>query len=480
MALKYLHWVTHGIKRYLSHHISGHNLKILSFIISLLACLSLGSIMLFSLYSPSLHKFMKFTYLQINFVASLSAIGMYLSLPILGYLGDMYGPPILSIISIWFFCPSYLISSLVINNNYLHEYHSLNLYLLGLCFCSVGLATSSLFFSSLLTCAKIYPNKKGLAISLPIGCYGLSTLLGGQILRLKYFEDEEYRILNLFKVFRFFTILYLVIGILNFVANSIVSMESEVIFIDENSPLVDDEDEDEETPLIPQRSHRSIEPVNHKQRFQKFLKDKSAWLLLISLIINIGPLEAYQNNLSSIISKSNHESNLSNQVSVMALSSTIVRLGFGGLSDYLSDSSRTYPVCKVWLLSLIIIMGSLGQFMLTQSVNRKSYFSFNLISVLNGGSYGGLFTIYPTIVASVWGIDIMGSTWGSFMVAPAIGSIIFSLLFGKLMDINCNEKGGPTCLQPYFVITGLALTTSLAIVLFVWRVIWWKRGFRVF
>lgn len=480
MALKYLHRVSHGIKRYLSHHISGHNLRIISFIISLLACLSLGSIMLFSLYSPALNQMMKFTYLQINFVASLSAIGMYLSLPVLGYLGDMYGPPILSIISIWFFCPSYLISSIVISSNTSHEFHSVYLYLLGMCFCSVGLATSSLFFSSLLTCAKIYPDKKGLAISLPIGCYGLSTLIGGQILRMDIFQDQKNRVLNLFKVFKFFTILYLVIGVLNFVANSIVSMESEVIFIDENSPLVEGEDEGEETPLIPQRSHRSLEPVNHKQRYKKFLRDKSAWLLLISLIINIGPLEAYQNNLSSIISKSNESSNLSNQVSLMALSSTVIRLGFGGLSDYLSNPTRKYPISKVWLLCMIIIMGSVGQFMLTQSYDQNSYFSFNLISFLNGGSYGGLFTIYPTIVASIWGIDIMGSTWGSFMVAPAIGSIIFSLLFGRLMDINCKASEGATCLKPYFITTGVALSVSLVIVLFVWRVIWWKRGFRLF
>ncbi|KAI3402869.2 MCH1 [Candida oxycetoniae] len=342
----------------------------------------------------------------------------------------------------------------------------------------IGLATSSLYFSNLLTCAKIFPQHKGLAISLPITCYGLSALLGSQLLKLDYFHmgREIYKdspavdvlsissssdsLLNLVKVFKFFAILYLIVGILSFISSSIVIVEQDAIFANiedmmetaynnENSSLLSNE-------LTIQRS---IDPPNHKQRYIKFLKDVSAWILLVSLILNTGPLESYQNNLSSIISLMNPNnksiatvsSDLPNKVSLLATSSTISRLVLGVSIDFLQ--SRKIGI--VWLLVLIILMGALGQW-------------FNNVA-LNGIAYGGLFTVYPTIIASVWGIDIMGSTWGSFMVAPAIGSIAYSLFYGRIAD---SDKNGMIF---YFQITSFSLFISSILVLVACRV-WYRRG----
>lgn len=455
-----LNKLTHHTRTYLSKHVSTDRLKLIAFVIALFACLSLGSIMLFSLFATSIHDSMSYSYLEINFIASLLAIGMYLCLPVLGYLADCYGPALLSIILIWLFCPSYFVNSLIISG----PSSRLNLYILALNFCLIGLATSSLYFASLLTCAKIYPNHKGLAISLPVSCYGLSTLIGSQIMKLPVFiKPNGY--LELSKVFGFFSGLYFIIGILNFVSNSIVSMELQVLF-NESTPLLEEDD------LIPQRS--VVEPINHGQRFKNFVKDKSSWLLLVSLILNLGPLESFQNNLGSIIENTAHpiQTNLSDQIGILATSSTITRLLMGGLSDYLSSDDRKYPINRTWLLSLIILMGSLGQFALVKS----GLIDFKYISVLNGASYGGIFTIYPTIVASIWGIDIMGSTWGSLMLAPALGSIIYSISYGKTVDY-CESQ---FCLNGYFNTTSWSLLLSLVLLLVTWRAIWYNRGFKMF
>lgn len=175
--------------------------------------------------------------------------------------------------------------------------------------------------------------------------------------------------------------------------------------------------------------------------------------------MNIGPLESYQNNLSSIVAilePIKSKSNLSDKVSVLATSSTIARLAFGGLSDLLDIKGYS----SVPLLMVSVVCGIGGQW-------------FNNV-VLNGISYGGMFTIYPTLVASVWGIDIMGSTWGSFMVAPAIGSIMFSLFYGKVADAG--KMGNETeRLQIYFKATSLSLFVSCILVLVAYR-IWRKRG----
>lgn len=637
----------HKIRHLIEVKISSENIKITAFVISLLSCLSAGSIMLFSLFSTSLHEVLGLSFFQVNTIASLSALGMYLCNPILGYLADCYGPASLSLVSGWFFMPSYwicayLVRSLtddsnldelsIVNDTEIHDNESnierklknvleslksdtteskeiiklleesdvllesflealsplervskstesieaseselliesgknyreiteslenllfvkdgtdlsntvqisslelalgnittkimlgllvlvggvgtlapplfeyslasrqnglllaLNLtanespfphtptvpvssfhvYSFGIAFAFIGLATSSLYFSSLLTCAKIYPNHKGLAISLPITCYGISSLVGSQLMKLLYFNDGEY--LNLNRAFTFFGFLYLIIGVVNFISISVVSIESEVIFeetrllegdIETNYHSSENCDGDS---LIPSRS--IVEPSHHNERFKLFLTDPSAWLLLMTMILNIGPLETFQNNLGSILKKVNSKENLSDQLSVSATASTLTRLAIGGLSDYLASPYRRYPICRVWLLIIVIACGTIGQF----GVNYLR--NFSVITSLNGCSYGGLFTLYPTIVATIWGVDMMGTTWGSFMVAPAIGSVSYSLIYGQIIDM---EKS--SYIRAYFQLGGISLLISLLFICFIWKGIWWGRGFKLF
>ncbi|CAH2354270.1 probable transporter Mch1p [[Candida] railenensis] len=514
---------SHSIKIYLSRHISIQYLKLSAFLVALFSCLSCGSILLFSLYSVSIHEMIGMSYLQINFIASLSAIGMYLCLPVLGYLSDCYGPSLLAMLSIWLFVPSYFFCSRIvrsataniINNGKLEhgEDNRAYLYAFGVCFFFIGLATSSMYFSSLLTCAKIYPKYKGIAISLPVSCYGMSSLILSQLMKLDYFHTLG-KSLDLVRVFSFYVWLYLVVGVLNFVACSIVSIESEVIFGDENDSLTredqngygslsegvsndhiatsgslnkpqqGDETEEDSDTFLPSRE--VVEPRDHHERYIAFLKDPSAWVLLVSLVLNLGPMESFQNNLGSIITNvSGYDSHvdLSNQVSVLATSSTFSRLLLGMLSDYISSTSRKYPICKVWILLAIIFIGALGQLIpISSAVSGQK---FGVISAINGFSYGGLFTIYPTIIASIWGIDIMGSTWGSFMIAPAIGSIGFSLLYGNQVDSKCRgvdegNEGFSSCLFEYFAFTSGGLVVSFILVVIVWRAFWCKRGFTLF
>lgn len=487
---------TRRIRRGISKRYDLNHLKKLAFGIALATCLLLGLIMLFSLYALSLHNTVGLSYTEINIIVLLSAVGMYLCLPVLGYLADCYGPALLLLISIWAFCPAYFVNALLVNlvrsihfEEPFAELNKMGVLVMAFSFCFIGLATSSLYFSSLLTCAKIYPDHKSLAISLPVSCYGVSSLIGAQLMKVPYFHVHGGKELDLERVFMFFAVLYLFMGALNFVSNSIVSIETDIIFGDEEPVIPESEvgtpadsilengEANEETELLPQRSN--IEPVDHKARYIRFLKDKSAWALLISLLLNIGPMESFQNNLGSIIeSTTGGEGVLADQVSVIALLSTVIRLIVGVVADYISSSKRRFPICKVWLMIGFIVIGIVAQIAVIYG------FSFTTISVLSGICYGGLFTIYPTIIASVWGVDLMGSTWGSFMVAPAIGSILYSLLHGEQMDACKNrgnyEKGSDGCLEHYFITTAVSLFVSLVFVVVAWRAFWWKRGLKVF
>ncbi|KAM9898178.1 hypothetical protein OXX69_009988 [Metschnikowia pulcherrima] len=469
---KTLYNITYRIRHTLAARYDLVHLKRWAFAIALVSCLSSGSIMLFSLFSSALHHSVGLTYTQINLIVSFSAVGMYLCLPVLGYLADCYGPALLSLISIWAFCPAYFANAVVVRASGDTEVLSSGrVAALAASFCLIGLATSSLYFSSLLTCAKIYPDKKGLAISLPVSCYGVSSLLGAQILKLRYFQLSD-GILDLYKVFMFFSVLYLFVGALNLVSNSIVTLEQDVVF-GENEPLLAELERDPEPSLTPQRS--AVEPAHHRERYVKFLKDKSAWILLATLFFSVGPLESFQNNLGSIIeATAGTRTHLSDQVSIIAASSTGIRLFIGVVIDYVSSEKRRYPLCKVWFLLALMCVGIVAQIAPLFSLN------FTAISVLNGVCYGGLFTAFPTVVASIWGVDLMGSTWGSFMVAPAFGSITFSLLHGYRMDVCAADAGALGCLDQYFRLTAACFCIALALVAFAWRGIWWRRGMRCF
>lgn len=476
-----VHRVSHRIRNYLASRYDLRHLKAFAFAIALMSCLSLGLIMLFSLFALALHSSLGMTYTEINLIVSLSAIGMYLCLPGLGYLADCHGPALLSLISIWAFCPAYFVNlTLVeaIEKNPRLSLGPLSVVIMAISFCFIGLATSSLYFSSLLTCAKVYPSYRTLAISLPVTCYGVSSLVGSQLLKLQYFHKES-GVLDLYIVFRFFSALYFVVGILNFVSNSIVSLEQEVIFGDQEPLLSSSElsslqcsENATEEALTPQRS--MIEPVDHHERYIRFLKDRSAWLFLVSFFFCVGPMESFQNNLGLIIaSTTGNSAHLENQVSALAALSTAIRLLVGVAADYVSSPVRKYPISKVTILIILALIGVIGQ------LGPIFNMDFTLVSILNGVTYGGVFTTYPTIITSIWGVDIMGSTWGSFMVAPALGSISFSLLHGELMDIcpsDVGVGGNNGCLNEYFRITSFSLVASIICMIIVWRFIWLKRG----
>ncbi|ODQ79372.1 hypothetical protein BABINDRAFT_161778 [Babjeviella inositovora NRRL Y-12698] len=470
-------WLTHHIRQYLNTNFSQPTLKKLAFALALVSCLSAGSILLFSLFSPSLTHTLHYTLVNINTIASCSALGMYLFLPLLGHLADKHGPVILSTLSLIMFVPNYFLLAMA----YKHEW---SYWYMCFAFACIGCGTSSLYFSSLLTCAKIYPNLKGMAISAPVTCYGLSALMGAQFLKLAYFRNQtavttsDEDILDLYRVFMSLTVMYFFVGLFNWVSASIVAIERAVVF-DEASPLLTNDEE-------PNASRKST-----TRRFRDFLRDKTAWLLLVSLFLNLGPEEMYLNNMSSMLKTvyaaypglTHYSLLVPDQLSLHSTSSTLSRLIMGGVSDY---AASRFGFCRVYLLIGCVAIAGVSQYLLMDSNHYLALLRppafFNLVSMLVGASYGGIFTLYPTVVASVWGIDMMGSTWGSFMVAPAIASVTFNLLYAQRYDkycqVNATELGH--CLSPFFSMTTVCFAVSAVIILAVWKLSWMKRGLVVF
>lgn len=454
--------LTKHIRLLLQTHYSTKSLKKIACTISLISCLCAGSVLLFPLFTPVLSHQLHYTQFQINIVGSLTSIGMYLPLPVLGYLADCHGPVLLSIISVLFFAPGYTIASLVISHNW-------NFWYLAISFGFIGCATSSLYFTALLTCAKIYPKSKGLTISAPVTCYGLSSLIGAQVLKLQFLQKDGH--LDLYKSFKFFSLLYLFLGVFNWISSSVVSIERDVLLkthpSGENTPLLaDQESEADNDDLVPE----------HKAKFIKFLTDYSTYILLFSLLLSIGPSEMYITNMGSLVNAISPKSYISDQVSIHAVFSTLSRLSLGALSDILVSK---YQISRSWLLLSIIILGLFTQMIIASSIFIND--QFYIISALAGFSYGGLFTLYPTVVFSIWGPEIFGSAWGSFMIAPAIGASSFGMIFGLVYDSSCHlvtdqAVQSSNCISLVFWITSFSFLLSAILLVVAWKGIWTKRG----
>ncbi|CCH42569.1 putative transporter MCH1 [Wickerhamomyces ciferrii] len=466
--------LTKHIRSFLTKNYSTNTLKIFACTVSLLSCLCAGSVLLFPLFTPVLSHRFGYTQFQINIVGSLTSIGMYLPLPVLGYLADCHGPVILSVITLVMFGPAYQYASYIVEQD-------LNFWLLAITFGFIGCATSALYFTSLLTCAKIYPKSKGLTISAPVTCYGLSSLIGSQILKLKVLQvkvGEEFE-LDLYKTFKFFSILYLFLGIFNWVSASVVSIERDLLLRKHETS----QEDNEERPLL-SGSNEDLDSyedgddlvANHKSKFMKFLKDISTYILLFSVLLSIGPSEMYITNMGSLVNAISPKSLIPNQVSIHAVFSTLSRLSLGALSDFLVSK---YHIARSWLLLFIILLGLLTQFCIANSIFIKD--QYYIISALSGFSYGGLFTLYPTVIFSIWGSEIFGSAWGSFMIAPAIGSTSFGMIYGLFYDKSCQISteslvGSTNCISLVFWINSLAFGFSALLLIIAWKGVWEKRG----
>lgn len=428
-----------------------------AFVISLASCLTAGFITLISLYTVPWQRRLNYTLLQVNLISSAVNLSGYLSPPLLGILSDSHGPVLLSWVSFFGFVPSYAYLSWTFQKgSEPHFIFSIISFLL------IGISTSSLFFSTLLTCTKFYPNKKLLSISLPTTCYGLSSIIGLQLLKIRWFWNKD-NYLELNKVFKIFALLYTLVYILTWISTSVVSLlKLEIGTLEvrkENTP-------DENQQLVP-----ISEMMRYESKVYLFFKDISSYVLLFIMFLTLGPLEMFITNMGSLSSLLNPESsNIQTTVlSYYVMSSTVSRLGVGLLLDF----CMTYRFNKSWIVYLLILIGLAGQLLGIISISKNISISF--VSLFSGVTYGGLFTIFPTIAMNTWGEDIFGTSYGSLMIAPALGATIYGILYATIYDVKCTSAiPDPSCIKEVFDITILSYLIAL-MVTFIFLMICRKR-----
>lgn len=86
--------------------------------------------------------------------------------------------------------------------------------------------------------------------------------------------------------------------------------------------------------------------------------------------------------------------------------------------------------------SIAIMMATQGAFVILFQWMAGMQITLYVFAVLIGFNYGGLFSLFPTITADIFGNKNFGQNYGWVFLAYAIGGIIFPILGGKLGDLG--------------------------------------------
>ncbi|KAF9933229.1 hypothetical protein BGZ65_004194 [Modicella reniformis] len=376
----------------------------------------------------------------------------------------------------------------------------------------IGMGSQAGYMTSVGTNALNYHSARGVAMGVPIACFGLSALLFAQINSRFYKEDTQ--------------------GFLLFVAKSIgITILISLLFLTVFPRQVDRETLDPETTIASaphqdcgdfvdeeaEERHRRIQererliPANTAQQhntpstlvhgsssgFELFKTCRVAQMLFLSMLLLSGPSLMYVTNAGNVIRSiyRNHvadptvpptEDDLIRlqklqdyHVSLISLCSCLGRVSVGLMSDLTKrGKGQWWGINRIGFLLYAGLCAWLGQ---TLGATVSDINDLAGVSILIGLGYGSVFGectaskaesgIAPTIVSEWFGIPHFGSNWGWISVGNALGGQIFNLVFGSLYDLEAQKSTlecyGVKCFQTSFTlgafssITGLAVVTSL-------------------
>ncbi|VBB83744.1 Putative Transporter MCH1 [Podospora comata] len=475
---------------------------LLSFLSSLLSSLSAGSITIFSLYAPTFQSTLHYSQYRINGLASAASIAMYIPVSLLGYYCDRVGPAPLSLLSAVFFGLGYAGAALFFYWGQQGDPEGVYWGLVG-SFVGIGVGTCSMYLSAVATCAKNFGRgrHRGLALAVPIAAFGLSGMwlsqVGDRLFSLDTPGDLGGKKVDVVRFFGFLAILLVIVGVVGAVGLRIVD-EQELIeeaveelersgILDGSRMLgngvtregyggvdVDEEREEEDMigagildPRKDQEEDKKIKTWVLNAETRRFLTDHTMWLFAFGFFFMIGPGEAFINNMGTVIKTlydpelrvgggaGEHETSAATHVSIVGITSTIVRLLTGTLTDLLAPSPQAghvqiasstelerkrFSVSRVVFLLFFALMLSLGLAGLAAGWVQDHGERFWVISGLVGAGYGAVFSLTPIIITVIWGVENFATNWGIVAMFPALGATMWGLVYSAVYQEGARRQ----------------------------------------
>jgi MFS family permease len=387
--------VAEGIQERDREYLSKQLTRFGAFFWAIIACLCCGSITAFSLYGHLFISHLHYSQSAVNIISIVAELGMYLPVPLFGYLCDRYGPRPLSLLAGALFGAGYLLAAFAyksgppegMSGKRKHEDGAAAagwpFWTMAVAFAAVGMATSCMYLSAVTTCAKNFGRGRyrGLALAIPIAAFGLSGMWQSQVGSQLLYEprpDGRKGDVDVFRFFLFLGITLLGVGAIGGFALQIVdeaAMIEDAIDELEQSGLLNEDDffhraaQQHGYDTIPAHDlsdstfsflNREADAIKQREAEEKarkewllnaetrrFLLDRTMWWLAAGFFLVTGPGEAFINNLGTVIGTlypptteaDDIPTTAATHVSIVAITSTCARLLTGTLTDLLAPSS---------------------------------------------------------------------------------------------------------------------------------------------
>lgn len=331
-----------------------------------------------------------------------------------------------------------------------------------------------MYFSAVTTCAKNFTGSRGLALSLPIASFGLSSVWESQVVA-RVFVDESGALL-VRGAFVAFAVLLTSVGVLGGLCLKVFPTEEESTEEETERLLQSSDNVENGYGSTPDTTPESSPRLNSATR--EFLFDKTMWLFALGIFLATGPGEAFINNMGTLLTTlTATPPNPATHVSIIAATSTASRILAGLLSDYLAPSvTSSRPQCsRIVLLVFSAALLFSAELLLALGVFQGHADRFWVVSALMGAGYGAVFTLAPTVVSVVWGTKNFGTNWGIVCMTPAVGATAYGVLYAAVYDCHSGDDGGCVgvgCYRGSFAV--MAVGTGVAVGGWVWA--WRGRG----
>ncbi|MGG7099084.1 L-lactate MFS transporter [Clostridium sardiniense] len=345
-------------------------------IASLAIQLVMGTIFMWSLFNiPFTDKFgwdkssIVFTFSVMIFFFTFSAIFG-------GRLQDKYGPRKIATIGSILFGAGVILSSTASEVWQLYLYYGV----------IAGIGAGFVYVCPVATCVKWFPDKRGLVTGLAVSAFGLSALV---------FKPIAIHFINVASVPGVFLYLGIIYTILAIIPAQFLSLPDEEVKAN-NKNTTNDKDEINITPK---------EMLSHGKFYvlaMMYLFGGTACLTVIGLARDIGV------ELANITPEA-----AANAVAVISLFNAGGRLFWGMISDKLGIEKSAGIIYIIMTLSMAYTaFGDLS--------GNKYFIVLGFMAI----SYGGMLTIFPTIMAAYYGTKNFGVNYGIIFAIYGLGAVI--------------------------------------------------------
>ncbi|KAF9276632.1 hypothetical protein BGZ68_009875 [Mortierella alpina] len=491
-----------------------------SFLAACAVALVSGTPYLYSTYANQLTTRLSLTAVQSNVVAAGVHYGLFLSGPLFGRLVDSRGPRTVGLLAASLLMTGYAGLSLT----YSGLFNTFGFATAFVFLTLIGMGSQAGYMTSVSTNAHNFQAARGIAMGVPIACFGLSALLFAQISSHYYKDDTQSFLLLVAKAIGgtiLISVLFLRVyrrpdldgprDLENVVANSApasvgvgtgLGIGFSPVPEEEDSGDSDDRELAEEVRRRTQERerllqtdmarHSHLSPVHPSaplSGFPLFKTNHVAQMLLLSMLLLSGPGLTYITNAGAII-RSIYRDHMDDpsvpptkeelvrlqqlqnfHVSLISLCSCLGRISVGMMSDLgKRGSGQWWGIHRIGFLLYAGVCVWLGQ---TLGASVHEIGDLTKVSLLVGLGYGSVYGVAPTIVSEWFGVASFGTNWGWMSIAPAVGGQFFNLVFGWLYDREAQHEHtlecfGVECFHNSFVLGACSSLLGVAVLTYLY------------